>query len=147
MTELVVGRSTACHHSAAANQGCRRDVCAAGHAWLCIPQLLPTSVSTKRFQETSRERKPGLMKNPLVKSVFLRPLDYFVPERPGSEIIKLPRCIPALALGTLLSCSLRAVDGSAHCLLFPAVTPPQSLAHNEQGLNSASIVPRTQAGL
>lgn len=38
---------------------------------LGIPRLLPTPVSTSRFQEMGRERKRALMKNPLVKNVFL----------------------------------------------------------------------------
>jgi len=50
-------------------------------------RLLPTSVSTNCFQETGWERKQALMKNPLVKNVFLQPLDYFVLERWGREII------------------------------------------------------------
>lgn len=45
--------------------------------------LLPTPVSTNCFQETGWERKQALMKNPLVKNVFLQPLDYFVLERQG----------------------------------------------------------------
>lgn len=44
------------------------------------------------------------MKSPLVKNMFLQPLDYFVLERRGREIIKQPRRIPALALGTLMLC-------------------------------------------
>lgn len=83
------------------------------HPTAATLRLLPTSVSTNCFQEMSWERKQALMKNPLVKNVFLQPLDYFVLERRGREIIKQPRCIPALALGTLMLCYPRDLSGGA----------------------------------
>lgn len=92
----------ACTHAARASSGSYT----AAHS-----RLLPTSVSTNCFQETGWERKQALMKNPLVKNVFLR---LFLSLRGGGrEIIKQPRCIPALALGTLMLCYPRALSGGA----------------------------------
>lgn len=71
-------------------------------------RLLPTSVSTNCFQETGWERKRAPTENPWVKNMFLQLLDYFVLERREREIIKQPRCIPALALGTPMLCYPRA---------------------------------------
>lgn len=62
-------------------------------------RLLPTSVSTNCFQEMGWESKQALMKNSLVKNVFLGQLDYFVLERRGREMIKTASLHSSLGFG------------------------------------------------
>lgn len=115
-----------------------RNVCAparmhaarAAHSSYAVARsrLLLTSVSTNCFQETGWERKRAPTENPWVKNVFLQLLDYFVLERWEREIIKQPRCIPALALGTPMLCYPRAPSSLPRPLLPHAAVGAQASA-------------------